>query len=110
MALRSCSRCGSAHPAGERCPLAPSGRAAGSPSTRAQRDGTGDYERERARVLAGDPACVYCGRRGTPENPMTAEHPVAVADGGGHAGMVPACRRCNLSRGARLGNERRRQR
>lgn len=113
MALRSCSRCGSAHPAGQRCPLAPSGRAAGSPSTRAQRDGTGDYERNRRLLLGLDQRpvpwirCAYC-----PERATTADHVIAVADGGSNdlANLRPSCRPCNLSRGARLGNQRRRQR
>ena len=46
-------------------------------------------------------ACAYCG---TGAEPMTMDHVVPVARGGRHAigNIVPACGRCNSSKGAQL--------
>jgi 5-methylcytosine-specific restriction endonuclease McrA len=103
MRMRTCCGCGHAfvprHAQVFRCERCePTGRDQKDPTTRAQRDGTGDYERNRAIVLEGAPACVYCGAPAT-----TADHVVAVANGGGHelANLVPACGRCNARKGAR---------
>lgn len=81
------------------CPVhAPHGRARRSPTTRAQRDGTGDYERNRRIVLAGNPTCAYCSAPAT-----TVDHVIAVSNGGTHEliNLVPACRRCNSRKQAR---------
>lgn len=104
MPLRTCETCGKPFkPERHRQRHCPKhelrGRAHRSPTTRAQRDGTGDYDRNRALVLAGNPLCHWgCGRPAT-----TADHLKPVARGGTHdlANLVPACGRCNYSRGAR---------
>ncbi len=104
MRLFTCSRCGRpferAKPRERRCPrCAPAGRAGASPSNRAQCDGTGDYERNREALLASDPPCalrLLChGAAAT-----TADHIVAVVDGGSHAlsNLQPACSSCNSSK------------
>lgn len=75
-----------------------------------QRKWAGRYSaRITAAVLARDvdpdlgyPPCRWCGERAT-----TADHwPIARTDGGPDtlANLVSACRSCNSSRGARLGN------
>lgn len=109
MRLRTCSSCGHAfaprHATVYRCEeCEPRGRDQSDPTTRAQRDGTGDYERNRAIVLAPDPvsgqppSCAYCPRPAT-----TADHVVAVANGGTNAlsNLVPSCGRCNSRKAAR---------
>jgi 5-methylcytosine-specific restriction endonuclease McrA len=47
-------------------------------------------------------ACWWCGRPAT-----TIDHVLAVVLGGTNdlANLVPACKRCNFSRGASLGNQ-----
>ena len=100
MSLRACQRCGAPfrprHARHAFCAVhEPRGRANASPTTQVQ---DAEYRRERARVLAGNPPCHYCGRRPA----TTADHVVSVARGGGHVGnLVPACRSCNASKGAR---------
>ena len=103
MKLRTCTVCGAPFAPPTRrsfqCPShEPKGRDQRSPTTRAQRDGTGDYDRNRAIVLAGNPMCAYgCGRPAT-----TADHRTAVANGGTNelSNLVPACGRCNYSKQA----------
>ncbi|MBT2213472.1 HNH endonuclease [Actinomadura sp. NEAU-AAG7] len=48
-----------------------------------------------------DAACVHCGARGTPDNPITAGHVLARAHGGPNtpANYRPECRLCNSRRG-----------
>ena len=48
--------------------------------------------------------CAYCRRVGSPENPLTREHVIPRAKGGGRKDVriiVPACARCNHRRGCR---------
>jgi hypothetical protein len=48
--------------------------------------------------------CAYCRRSGSPENPLTREHVIPRAKGGGRKDVriiVPACARCNHRRGCR---------
>lgn len=52
------------------------------------------YRRARARILAGNPMCAWCGV--TPAT--TADHDPPLAEAGYHLNLVPACRRCNLGR------------
>jgi 5-methylcytosine-specific restriction endonuclease McrA len=101
--MRTCSVCGHPfvprHPRVWRCPEHEPGRDERGPTTRAQRDGTGDYERNRAIVLAGAPRCSYgCGQPAT-----TVDHVVSVARGGTNAlsNLVPCCGPCNSRKGAR---------
>lgn len=107
MRLKTCTGCGHAflprHARVYRCPVCePTGRDQRSPTTRAQRDGTGDYERNRAVILEGAPRCalrIACA--GAPAT--TVDHVLAVAAGGTHdlANLVPACASCNARKQAR---------
>jgi hypothetical protein len=48
--------------------------------------------------------CAYCRRPGSPDNPLTREHVIPRAKGGGRKDVriiVPACARCNHRRGCR---------
>ena len=48
--------------------------------------------------------CAYCRRPGSPESPLTREHVIPRAKGGGRKDVriiVPACARCNHRRGCR---------
>jgi 5-methylcytosine-specific restriction endonuclease McrA len=103
---RVCPGCG--HTITGACPrCAPlPGRAGRSPTTRAQRDGTGDYDRHRRLVLRLDrhgaplpgprPSCYWCRTA----EATTADHVVPVARGGSHrlSNLVPACVPCNSAR------------
>ena len=62
------------------------------------------YRTNRAAILSTWPRCTYCGHVAD-----TVDHVVALASGGTNAmdNLVPACKRCNSSRGAKLGNARR---
>lgn len=60
-----------------------------------------EYRAERHRVLDGVTVCPGCGRAPTRRNPMTADHIVPRAQGGGARGNLrPLCRECNSRRGA----------
>ena len=52
------------------------------------------YKEARARLLASNPPCHWCGAPAT-----TADHepPISVY-GGPHLNLVPACQKCNLGR------------
>ncbi|MDQ3573669.1 MAG: hypothetical protein M3404_01910 [Actinomycetota bacterium] len=56
---------------------------------------SGAYQRERARILAGNPLCHWgCGRLAT-----TADHePPLEVTGHPHLNLVPACIKCNVER------------
>lgn len=47
------------------------------------------------------PVCPYPDR-GTPANPLSADHVVPVSAGGRDDQLTVLCRRCNSSKGARL--------
>jgi len=65
---------------------------------------TPGYRARRAAVIEAEPwchtapVCPYPDS-GTPANPLTADHSVPLAQGGGSSQLVPLCRRCNGSRG-----------
>lgn len=63
-----------------------------------------EYRKNRAILLADSPPCHWCGAPAT-----EADHLVPVAAGGDNdlANLAPACKRCNASRGAKLGNKKR---
>jgi len=44
------------------------------------------------------PQCVKCGHRGSPDNPLTADH---VEPGSMRKGLQTLCRRCNSRKGDR---------
>jgi len=60
-----------------------------------------EYARNRRILLADNPPCTYCGRLAD-----TADHIMPHALGGSNdlSNLTPACRSCNSSRGAKLGN------
>lgn len=66
----------------------------------------GPYRQARQAVLEAEPwchtepECPYPDR-GTPMNPLTADHVVPIADGGSYDQLTVLCRRCNSSKGAR---------
>lgn len=60
-----------------------------------------EYQAERRRVLKGATVCTLCGKAGTRRDPLTADHVIPAALGGGARGNLrPAHRSCNSSRGA----------
>ena len=61
-----------------------------------------EYARNRRLLLADNPPCTYCGRLAD-----TADHILPYALGGSNdlSNLTPACRSCNSSRGAKLGNK-----
>lgn len=98
MRLKVCERCGRPflprHSRQRGCPEHEQhGRALRSPTTRAQ---DAEYAAERKRVLVPGARCHWC-----PALATTADHLLAVANGGGHRGnLVPCCARCNASKQA----------
>jgi 5-methylcytosine-specific restriction endonuclease McrA len=61
---------------------------------------SGEYRRNRAKILEGNPMCHWCGQIPA----TTADH---VRREGGHEleNLVPSCWPCNLRRGASLGGQ-----
>jgi 5-methylcytosine-specific restriction endonuclease McrA len=87
MTLRPCRVCG-IPTEGSRCPA--------HVLRRGLRPQYGWAHQKRAKALYGQP-CVYCGRPAD-----TADHLVPVALDGSDGPLVPACRRCNCKKGARV--------
>jgi 5-methylcytosine-specific restriction endonuclease McrA len=67
---------------------------------------TAEYRAARAQTLAEEQTCWLCGEPPRVDDPLEADHVVAVVDGGGssRADLHAAHRSCNRSRGAKLGN------
>lgn len=63
------------------------------------------YRRERKRILAGSPMCVWCGERVA----TTADHEPPLYLAGPHLNLVPACAPCNYSRNNRSSRTNQRQ-
>jgi hypothetical protein len=63
------------------------------------------YKRNRKQLLADNPVCHWCGTNAATE----ADHLTPYVAGGSDdlENLVPACKPCNASRGAKLGNQRR---
>ena len=63
-----------------------------------------DHRRIREQVLAEEKSCWICGGHGTADDPLTADHVIARADGGRNArsNYRAAHASCNSSRGARV--------
>lgn len=104
MPMRPCLDCG--RPGnGSRCPpckqRSDNTRYAARGTT-AQRGLSGDHARMSRHYKRTDAACVYCGQRGTEDNPITAGHIIARTKGGTNApsNYQPECRRCGSSKGA----------
>lgn len=93
MALKPCLTCGKLTRLGSHCDLH-QGRQSRSPTTRAQRDGTGDHARNRRATLQRDHhACAVCGSR----RDIEVHHRIRIADGGNHDlhNLVTLCRACH---------------
>lgn len=69
--------------------------------TTAQRGYGAAYQRARRALLATATVCAWCGLPARPGDPLTADHLVPLAQGGGIEGnLVAAHRSCNGGRGA----------
>ncbi|MDH6134644.1 5-methylcytosine-specific restriction endonuclease McrA [Kitasatospora sp. MAA4] len=67
------------------------------------RRGLGWKHQQRVRAeISADMLCWICGRPGMASDPITADHEVPRAQGGGDGPLRPAHRSCNSRRGARL--------
>lgn len=67
------------------------------PGTTSARGYGAAYQRARALLLAGNPACVWCGAPAT-----TADHVPSIAEvGHPHLSLVPSCLPCNVGRRAK---------
>lgn len=106
MALaRPCLTCSIPTTRGTRCPLCEAGHQAQRNHERDAKRGSStqrgygsDYRKARTKLLAGDPACHWCGALAT-----TADHLIPLARGGGVEGnLVPSCGPCNFARGASM--------
>lgn len=80
--MRLCPKCNAPVARNQRCPRC------GTTKARGYSDPA--YQRARARVLADNPACTYCGQPAD-----TADHLVPIAEGGDHEQLVSSCRSCN---------------
>jgi 5-methylcytosine-specific restriction endonuclease McrA len=105
--MTSCITCGVLIPLGtSRCKAhggqAWSGKPAGRQS--AYRDPV--YKANRKTVIEREPRCHW-GLRGCTGKSTTADHLIAVAQGGSNelSNLVGACARCNAARGASLGGQ-----
>jgi hypothetical protein len=61
-----------------------------------------EYAKNRRLLLADNPPCTYCGRLADTADHI---HPYALGGSNDLSNLTPACRRCNSSRGAKLGNQ-----
>lgn len=97
--LRPCTVPGCGLLAPRRCPRHPMGRQRRRPSPRARGYDAAWARRSKA-AIAEQPWCSRCGTEGTPNNPLTGDHPVPLARGGSRD-QEPAvlCRRCNSRKG-----------
>jgi hypothetical protein len=97
MAWRACSTpgCGELHEGTGRCPDCR--RQADAHRGRRQARGyDADYDRARAKAVAGATHCATCDEPFTEDNPATGGHVVPVREGGTAADGVEAeCARCN---------------
>lgn len=93
--LSPCLVCGTPS-AGPRCP----------DHRKAQPYSSAEYQAARAQTLSEEDVCWICGLPATVDDPLTADHVVAVVDGGGSGrdNLHAAHESCNKSRGATLGN------
>jgi 5-methylcytosine-specific restriction endonuclease McrA len=59
------------------------------------------------RVKKRDKCCVYCGTRGTPDNPLTRDHIYPQAKGGRNksGNIALSCKSCNQLKGSRTPQE-----
>lgn len=104
-AVRPCLACGRPTRNGSRCPPCAQAREQKRDQqrgTRTQRGYGNEWHRRAKQAIAASPICVDCGHTGSPDNPLTGDHPVPLARGGEQlpAVIVVRCRVCNSRRGA----------
>jgi 5-methylcytosine-specific restriction endonuclease McrA len=66
---------------------------------------TARWQRAAKRQIRRQPWCSECGHPGSPENPLTCDHIIAIAAGGepwSPSNHQTLCRSCNSSKGATL--------
>lgn len=90
--LKACTVCGRPSP-GTRCSLHPK-------PARPYR--TAEYQMNRALTLVEERTCWICGKAGSVEDPLTADHLIEVVNGGDstRTNLRAAHRSCNGRRGA----------
>ena len=96
MSLRHpCPRCMHVVRSGQKCVCGFGG------NSTAERFGSG-WSSVALRVVAEERHCRACGHPGSPDNPLTADHIVPRARGGGNdrANLQCLCRRCNSAKAA----------
>lgn len=93
---RTCHRLGPWHTTRGHCPNCTAHNEKARRAARGNRYGH-HYRVARAKLLANNPPCHWCGAPAT-----TADHLTPASQGGEVDGnLVPACAHCNYSRGAR---------
>jgi hypothetical protein len=94
---RPCIDCGVLAANGSRCPRCQSALNARMDAARqGKRDHyRGDYQRRAKAVREAAEWCYWCGQGFTAANPVQADHLIA---GDPRSPLVPACRKCNISR------------
>ena len=105
MNSRACITCGKPSPPGRsRCKDHGGKVWAGQPASRLAQYRSPEYLRNRKIALEREPRCHW-GMRGRTGKSTTADHLVAVAEGGSNelSNLVGACARCNAARGSALG-------
>lgn len=104
---RICSNCNQLHPQGIRCPetqrhLERQRAATKQPRARGRYDYA--WRKIAAWVVATEGRCRTCGHTGSKDNPLTADHIIALAAGGARldpSNLQCLCRRHNSSKNAK---------
>lgn len=99
---RPCIDCGNLIPSGSRCASCQPAQTQQRGTTTARGYGS-QWRRISDQVVAEEGMCIDCGHVGTPDNPLTADHVVAKANGGtdDRDNLVCRCRRHNSAKGSR---------
>ncbi|MDH6111932.1 5-methylcytosine-specific restriction endonuclease McrA [Kitasatospora sp. MAP12-15] len=83
------------------CQAALEARMNARPKANTTRRGLGWAHQQRRRAeVSADMRCWICGQPGSEGDPITADHEVPRAQGGGDSPLRPAHRSCNSRRGA----------
>jgi len=102
---RPCLDCGTPSPRTP-CPGCTPAREAQRPPRRAKGRYDTKWLKLRALVIRQKPWCAVCFSPGTPANPLTGDHVVALANGGRNvrANVQVLCLACNSAKRDRVGN------
>lgn len=100
---RLCVDCGQLIAKGRRCTTDQRAYEQRRGSRRVKGHYDGDWRRIREQAIREHPWCARCRTPGTPTNPLTGDHSLALVRGGRNeaANVVVLCRACNSSKGAR---------